>query len=328
MQGAGAALIAPSALTLLMMLVRLQPRRSCTKALAFYGAAAPAGGTAGVFLGGVITECTCPGRGCSSSTSRSRSSPWRRHRGLMPPHRRGRGSVDVWGAITVTAGIGAAVYGIVRAPEVGWASVQTWAVLGRIGRAARRVRRHPGAAPPAAGAAVDLPHAEPGRRQRRAVPARRGLDPDVVLPQPVPAAGARIQRLPSGAALLPMTVADHDRDDRRRPPRDRPVRAQGHGRHRNGRAGRRDGLAVVRPRQRDVLGRRPAGVAGRRRGHVAGVHPVPGYRHLQRAPPQEGGLAAGIVNTSYQIGSAIGLAAITAVAATPRRQSDREPRRH
>ena len=54
-QGAGAALIAPSALTLLMMLFGSNPKE-LTKAFAVYGAAAPAGGTAGVFLGGVITE--------------------------------------------------------------------------------------------------------------------------------------------------------------------------------------------------------------------------------------------------------------------------------
>src|SRR4051794_15318017 len=54
-QGAGAALIAPSALTLLMMLFGSNPKE-LTKAFAIYGAAAPAGGTAGVFLGGVITE--------------------------------------------------------------------------------------------------------------------------------------------------------------------------------------------------------------------------------------------------------------------------------
>jgi hypothetical protein len=34
------------------------------------------------------------------------------------------------------------------------------------------------------------------------------------------------------------------------------------------------------------------------------------------ARPEEGGVAAGIVNTSYQLGSALGLAAITAVAAS------------
>jgi MFS family permease len=45
-QGAGAALIAPSALTLLMMLFGANPKE-LTKAFAIYGAAAPAGGTAG-----------------------------------------------------------------------------------------------------------------------------------------------------------------------------------------------------------------------------------------------------------------------------------------
>jgi len=54
-QGADAALIAPSAPTLLMMLFGHNPKE-LTKAFAFYGAAAPAGGTAGVFLGGLITE--------------------------------------------------------------------------------------------------------------------------------------------------------------------------------------------------------------------------------------------------------------------------------
>src|SRR4051794_13756684 len=37
---------------------------------------------------------------------------------------------------------------------------------------------------------------------------------------------------------------------------------------------------------------------------------------ISSARPEEGGLAAGIVNTSYQLGSALGLAAITAVAAS------------
>ena len=54
-QGVGAALIVPAAMTLLMVLFAGQPKE-LPKAMAFYGAAAPAGGTAGVFLGGVITE--------------------------------------------------------------------------------------------------------------------------------------------------------------------------------------------------------------------------------------------------------------------------------
>jgi Major Facilitator Superfamily len=35
---------------------------------------------------------------------------------------------------------------------------------------------------------------------------------------------------------------------------------------------------------------------------------------IQSAKPEEGGLASGIVNTSYQVGSALGLAAMTALA--------------
>src|SRR5919106_2246771 len=54
-QGVGAAFIAPSALTLLMMLFG-HDSKELMKAFAVYGAAAPAGGTAGVFLGGVLTE--------------------------------------------------------------------------------------------------------------------------------------------------------------------------------------------------------------------------------------------------------------------------------
>ena len=55
MQGAGSALIAPAALTLLFTIFGGTPKE-LTKASALYGAAAPAGGTAGVFLGGVLTE--------------------------------------------------------------------------------------------------------------------------------------------------------------------------------------------------------------------------------------------------------------------------------
>jgi MFS family permease len=83
-QGAGAALIAPSALTLLMMLFGSNPKE-LTKAFAIYGAAAPAGGTAGVFLGGVITEswnggarrrrCYRSRAACSCSAPSSPSTP-------------------------------------------------------------------------------------------------------------------------------------------------------------------------------------------------------------------------------------------------------------
>src|SRR5687768_4656744 len=102
-QGAGAALIAPSALTLLMMLFAHDPKE-LMKAFAIYGAAAPAGGTAGVFLGGVITEWV--------------SWPWVFYVNipiaavalavtprLMPASTGRRGSIDLAGAVTATAGL-------------------------------------------------------------------------------------------------------------------------------------------------------------------------------------------------------------------------------
>ncbi|WP_409235878.1 MFS transporter [Streptomyces sp. PA5.6] len=126
-QGVGGALIAPAAMTLLMILFAHDPRE-LGKAMALYGAAAPAGGTAGVFLGGVFTEWL--------------SWPWvfiiyvpiglatLVATGLLPTVAPRRGAVDVLGAVTVTAGLALAVFAVVRAPEAGWASTQTLLELG------------------------------------------------------------------------------------------------------------------------------------------------------------------------------------------------------
>src|SRR5688572_20567226 len=127
-QGVGAAFIAPSALTLLMMLFGSNPKE-LMKAFAIYGAAAPAGGTAGVFLGGVITEWI--------------SWPWVFYinipiallvlavtPGLMPSVPARRGSIDFGGAVTATAGLALTVFGVVRAPEEGWGSAATLLPIG------------------------------------------------------------------------------------------------------------------------------------------------------------------------------------------------------
>jgi EmrB/QacA subfamily drug resistance transporter len=311
-QGVGAALIAPAALTLLMMLFGGNPQE-LTKAIALYGAAAPAGGTAGVFLGGVITEYL--------------SWPWVFFLNvpialialiaipaLMPQSAVRRGSVDLLGALTVTVGLGAGVYAIVRAPEAGWTAGTTLLV---------------------GAAAVALLVVFVGVQARRREPLMRlGI-----LAAPNLAAANVAQLLlgaawvpmwfflnlflqqvlglsafPSGSALLPMTTFIML------------------------------GMIVVAPRLIAAIGPKKTLVSGmtvltvglaglsliRSDGSfwvdvlpaslvaAAGMSlafiPSLGIA-LSSARPEEGGLASGIVNTSYQIGSALGLAAMTAVAA-------------
>lgn len=126
-QGVGGALIAPAAMTLLMMLFGHDPKE-LGKAMALYGAAAPAGGTAGVFLGGVFTEWLSwpwvfiiyiPIGVATLAATR-----------LLPAVEGKRGSVDILGAISVTAGLALAVFAVVRAPEAGWGSASTVLQLG------------------------------------------------------------------------------------------------------------------------------------------------------------------------------------------------------
>ncbi|UWP79617.1 MFS transporter [Dactylosporangium fulvum] len=311
-QGAGAALIAPSALTLLMTLFGAEPKE-LTKALALYGAAAPAGGTAGVFLGGVITEYV--------------SWPWVFYINIpiallvlavtpavMPAGGARRGSLDLLGALTVTAGLAAAVYAIVRAPEIGWGSAQTWLVLG--------------GAVVALAAFVGIQAARKEPLMRLSIFRAPNLAAANIAQLLLGAAwipmwfylNLYLQQVlgysafPSGAALLPMTVlimlgmiALAPRAIGRFGPKPMivtglAVLAAGLG-----------WLAFVRPSGNFVVDVLPASLVAALGMSLAFI-PSLGTA-IGAARPEEGGLASGIVNTSYQVGSALGLAAMTAVAA-------------
>ena len=312
-QGVGAALIAPSALTLLMMLFGREPRE-LTKALALYGAAAPAGGTAGVFLGGVITQYV--------------SWPWVFYINipiallavlatpvLMPAGGARSGSLDLTGALTVTAGLGAAVYAIVRAPEAGWASAETWLVLAgavlALGAflAIQAVRREP-LMRLSIFRAPNLGAANLAQLLLGAAWIPMWFYLNLYLQQVL-----GYSAFPSGAALLPMTIlimlgmiTIAPRAIGRFGPKPMVVTglavlAAGLG-----------WLALVRPDGNFLVDVLPASLVAALGMSLAFI-PSLGTA-ISSARPEEGGLASGIVNTSYQVGSALGLAAMTAIAAS------------
>lgn len=310
-QGVGAALIAPAALTLLMMLFGGE-ERELTKALALYGAAAPAGGTAGVFLGGAITQWL--------------SWPWvfwlyvpiaataiAATPTLMPsaPFRRGR--VDLLGALTVTAGLALIVLGVVRAPVEGWGSATTLLVfVGGLALLAIFVAMQAAARAPLMRLSIlktpNLAGANLAQMLLGAAWVPMWYFLNLYLQQ-VLGYGA----FASGAALLPMTVF---------------IMVS---------------MILVAPRLIARFGPKRLIVAGplvlaaglvflslvsadgsyaadvlwasiiAAGGQALAFIPSLGMA-ISSARPDEGGLASGMVNTSYQVGSAIGLAAMTALA--------------
>jgi EmrB/QacA subfamily drug resistance transporter len=313
LQGVGAAFIAPSALTLLIMLFGHDPKE-LMKAFAVYGAAAPAGGTAGVFLGGVITEWI--------------SWPWVFYinipialavlavtPALMPSAAARRGSIDLAGAVTATAGLALTVFAIVRAPEEGWGSPATLVVLaGGLALLALFVALQASLREPLMRLSIlrtpNLAAANLAQFLLGAAWIPMWFFLNLYLQQ-VLGYGA----FEGGAALLPMTAAIMLLMVVVAP---RVV----------ARLGSKTpvvigllllaaGMAVlslVRPDGTFVVDVLPASLIAAAGMSLAFI-PSLGTA-ISSARPEEGGLASGIVNTSYQVGSALGLAAMTAVAAS------------
>src|SRR5215217_8910260 len=123
-QGLGAALLSPAALSLVTTLFAEGPERN--KALGVWGAVAGSGGAAGVLLGGMLTQwagwewvlfVNVP-IGIAAALVAPR---------LLPESRDTESDrvFDVAGATTVTAGLALLVYTLVDANNAGWTSKQT-----------------------------------------------------------------------------------------------------------------------------------------------------------------------------------------------------------
>lgn len=126
LQGLGSALIAPAALTL--VLSKFTDPKEINKALGFWGASAAAGGSAGVFLGGAITEWLSWHWVFLINIPIGLAVLFYSKRLLFKGSTQ-KGKVDVAGAILATAALVLAVYGIVSAEGSGWKSLQTIGLL-------------------------------------------------------------------------------------------------------------------------------------------------------------------------------------------------------
>ena len=127
-QGLGAALLSPAALSIVTTTFRDGAERN--KALGVWGAVAGSGGAAGVLLGGILTEyagwewvlwVNVPiGIGAALLAPRL----------IMESREESeRKAFDFAGAATVTAGLSLLVYALVEAPDAGWGSSQTIGLL-------------------------------------------------------------------------------------------------------------------------------------------------------------------------------------------------------
>lgn len=126
LQGVGAAMLSPAALSLVSTIFPEGPERN--RALAAWAAVAAAGAAVGVLVGGILTETlgweaifliNLP-VGLAVGLGALRT---------LPAGARVSGRLDLLGAPLATASLVALIYGLVEAPDAGWGSAQTLALL-------------------------------------------------------------------------------------------------------------------------------------------------------------------------------------------------------
>jgi EmrB/QacA subfamily drug resistance transporter len=128
-QGLGGAILSPTTLTILTTTFREPKARA--RAMGIWSAVAGAGGATGALLGGILTEelswrwilfINIPIGIVTFIVARTYLQESRAQGERQP--------LDLLGAVLVTAGLTALVFGVVRTTSVGWASWQTLVALG------------------------------------------------------------------------------------------------------------------------------------------------------------------------------------------------------
>jgi EmrB/QacA subfamily drug resistance transporter len=134
-QGLGAAIVSPAALSIITTTFADGAERN--RALGIWGAVAGAGGAAGVLLGGILTSglswrwvlfVNVPIGLVAAALAPRTLGESRRDIGSHPPH-----SFDIPGAVAVTGGLALLVYAVVDAVNVGWGATRTIVCLAAAG---------------------------------------------------------------------------------------------------------------------------------------------------------------------------------------------------
>ena len=310
LQGFGAALIAPAAMAIVLSLFTTPGELG--KAMSIWGASAPAGGTAGVFLGGVITEWIS-WRWTFLINVPVAIAVLALVPALLPASAKRRGRLDLAGAASVTAAISVLVYATITAADQGWGSTRTIggfvlaaALLG--GFLLVESRRHEPLVPLGIFRAHNLSAANVVMMLLGAAWIPMWFFLNLYLQQVL-----GYDAFESGLALLPMTgaimllmVGVTGRVVARvgfKPPMTIGLVLLAAGIALFARIPA-DGTFAV-----DVLPASLLAAAGMSLAYIPVL-----IAALSSARPEDSGLASGLVNTTYQVGSALGLAAMTAVA--------------
>jgi EmrB/QacA subfamily drug resistance transporter len=126
-QGIGAALAAPSALSLLTTVFAEGPAR--LRAIGLYTTVSAAGGATGLVAGGLLTELVS-WRWVMFVNVPIGIAVWLLGRVVIVETERRRGRFDLVGALTSTLGMGGIVFGLIQAGTDGWAAPVTLASFG------------------------------------------------------------------------------------------------------------------------------------------------------------------------------------------------------